>query len=276
MPCWRPGIGSSSPWPRRTSPPNRTPVAAPHGPSRPRPGRYSRSWRPACVPWCKTAAAGPSPPSVSRRPVPPTRCRSSWPTAWPATKRDRGALELTGGGTRLRCLAPAMSLSSAPHRTSGSTAPRTPAGQLLPLGAGPGARRRPPARRLPQLPVGGRWHPRSAMVRQFRDGRPDRARRRPAGGGRRGARGSVVASARGPPGRGCGATDVDASSSVELRVLPGPHAEHFDAAALAGWPRRCSWPSPSPTGSGSGCVPRPAVWRCGRVRRGDGSIPRGS
>ena len=102
-PCWRRGTGSSSPWPARAT--RRPDAGGAHrrGPRRPAPGPCSRSWRPGCAPSCRTAAAGAWPRWACRRPARPTRCPSRWPTGWSATRPAPGALELTGGGTRLRC-----------------------------------------------------------------------------------------------------------------------------------------------------------------------------
>ena len=97
----------------RSRPPGRRPAAR---------GVCSRCWRRGCAPWCRTAAAVASP-------------RWGFPAAGPAdpvsfalanalvgNEPGAGALELTGGGTRLRASGPATSRSSARHPRCASTA----------------------------------------------------------------------------------------------------------------------------------------------------------
>ena len=167
-----------------------------------------------------------------RRPGRPGVVRR-WPTGWRGTRRGRARSSSRGAGPGCAASARATWRWSAARPRSASTAAPAPAGQLLPLGRGPGARGRSPARRLPHLPGGGRRVPRARVVREQRERRADRARRRPA---RR--RGTCCTPARGRHRSGttswrAGPPTSTPSSPVELRVVPGPHAEQFDADALA-------------------------------------------
>ena len=86
----------------------------------------------------------------------PTRTPSCWPTGWWATATERRALEITAGGTRLRCLSGRVtSRWSAARPMSGSTAPRCRPARCVPLARGQRARDRAPARRAAHLP--GAW-----------------------------------------------------------------------------------------------------------------------
>jgi KipI family sensor histidine kinase inhibitor len=142
-----------------------------------------------------------------------------------------GTLEITGGGLRLRCLGEchvAVVGAAADLRVDGRAAP---AGQLLPLRAGQVldiARQRGGCRSYLSVAggvLGPEW---------FGSSGTDELTGLGAGPL---APGDVVhAGAWTPPLGdhlvGGGATDVDASSVLALRVLPGPHAEQFDAAVL--------------------------------------------
>ena len=65
----------------------------------------SRSWRPGCAPSCRTAAAGAWPRSVCRTRPPPIGMSFALANRLVGNAAGSGTLELTGGGTRLRCLA---------------------------------------------------------------------------------------------------------------------------------------------------------------------------
>ena len=159
--------------------PNRWPPR--RGPRRPAPGPCSRS--------CARAAGG----RPGRRAPAGRRGRPGAGPRRPAVVRlanrlsgnapDSASLELTGGGTRLRCLdachvavvgaTPEVRVDG-PVERPGSCCPSTPTA----------ARGRPPARRMPHRRGGGGRLPRAGVVRERRDGRIDRARPRPARGGR--------------------------------------------------------------------------------------------
>ena len=134
-----PGTGRPGPLHRgrarmTRSSPRRHPCTA--GPRRRGPGRCSRSWRRGCAPSSRTVAAGVWPRSGCRAPVPPIPCPSPWPTGSSGNAAGSGALELTGGGTRLRALAAChvAVVGAAPGlHVDGST---VPAGQVVPLAAG--------------------------------------------------------------------------------------------------------------------------------------------
>ncbi len=143
-----------------------------------------------------------------------------------------GTLELTGGGTRLRCLGAchAAVVGAAPEiRVAGAPAP---AGQLLPLVAGQTleVRRQHAGCRTYVAVAGGFLGP-----QWFGSSATDQLTGLGAGPLQTGD--VLHAGAWAPPLGdhlvGAGSTDVDASSVVELRVLPGPHGEQFDAAASA-------------------------------------------
>jgi KipI family sensor histidine kinase inhibitor len=142
-----------------------------------------------------------------------------------------GALELTGGGTRLRCLdrCHVTVVGAAPEvRVDGAT---VPAGQLLPLGAGQVlevGRQRGGCRSYVSVAggfLGPEWFG-SCATDELTGLGPGPL-----------AAGDVLhAGAWAPPlgdhvAAGC-ATDVDTSSPVGLRAVPGPHAELFDDDAL--------------------------------------------
>jgi KipI family sensor histidine kinase inhibitor len=142
-----------------------------------------------------------------------------------------GTLELTGGGTRLRCLADChvAVVGAAPDVRVDGTA--EPAGQLLPLRAGQVleiGRQRGGCRSYLSVAggvLGPEW---------FGSSGSDELTGLGAGPL---APGDVVHAGDWAPPLGDhlvagAATDVDASSVVELRVLPGPHPEQFDATAL--------------------------------------------
>jgi biotin-dependent carboxylase-like uncharacterized protein len=142
-----------------------------------------------------------------------------------------GALELTGGGTRLRCLGAChvAVVGAAPDVRVDGTAER--AGQLLPLDAGQVleiGRQRAGCRTYLAIAggiVGAQW---------FASAGTDELTGLGAGPL---AAGDVVQAGVWAPPLGDhlvagGPTDVYASSLVELRVLPGPHAEKFAAEAL--------------------------------------------
>jgi biotin-dependent carboxylase-like uncharacterized protein len=143
-----------------------------------------------------------------------------------------GTLELTGGGTRLRCLGEShvAVVGGAPEvRVDGSPAP---AGQLLPLAAGQvlDVGRQHGGCRSYVSVAGGFFGP-----EWFGSAASDELTGLGAGPLTAGA--VLQAGAWTPP---LGdhllagwATDVDTSSPVELRVVPGPHAEQFDGDALA-------------------------------------------
>jgi KipI family sensor histidine kinase inhibitor len=143
-----------------------------------------------------------------------------------------GTLELTGGGTRLRCLTEChvAVVGAAPDVRVDGTAEL--AGQLLPLRAGQVldvGRQRAGCRSYLSVAggiLGPEWFDSSGTDELTG-----------LGAGPLAAGDVVRAGAWGPPlgdhVLGRGVTDMDASSVVELRVLPGPHAEKFNAAVLA-------------------------------------------
>jgi len=142
-----------------------------------------------------------------------------------------GALELTGGGTRLRCLAAChvAVVGAAPEvRVDGTP---VPAGQLLPLAAGQVldvGRQHGGCRSYVSVAggfLGPEWFGSCASDELTGLGPGPLAPRQ-----------VLHAGVWTPPlgdhvVTGC-ATDVDTSSPVALRVVPGPHAELFDADAL--------------------------------------------
>jgi KipI family sensor histidine kinase inhibitor len=142
-----------------------------------------------------------------------------------------GALELTGGGTRLRCLGAChvALVGAAPEVRVDGTAER--AGQLLPLGAGQVleiGRQRAGCRTYLAVAggiLGPEWFA-SAGTDELTG----------LGAGPLAAGDVVHAGAWGPPLGdhlvAGGPTDVDASSVVALRVLPGPHGEQFAGTAM--------------------------------------------
>ena len=172
---------------------------------------------------------------VSRAPVRPIRCRSRWPTGWSATPTGAGALELTGGGTRLRCL------GRVPRRRRGrrTRGPRRrhagAGGPAAAAGRGSGARGRAAQRggcRTYLSVAGGFLGP--ECVREQRQRRADGARRRTARPGARAARRPVGTAARGPRrGRLRHRARRRWRRRSELRVVPGPHPEQFEPDALA-------------------------------------------
>jgi biotin-dependent carboxylase-like uncharacterized protein len=146
-----------------------------------------------------------------------------------------GALELTGGGARLRCLGAChvAVVGAAPEVRVDGTAER--AGQLLPLEPGQVfqiGRQRAGCRTYLAVAggiVGPQW---------FASAGTDELTGLGAGPL---AAGDVVRAGAWAPPLGDhlvagGPTDVDASSLVELRVLPGPHAELFAPTALTRLP----------------------------------------
>jgi len=142
-----------------------------------------------------------------------------------------GTLELTGGGTRLRCLGEChvAVVGAAPDLQVDGTA--EPAGQLLPLRAGQVlqvGRQRRGCRSY--LSVAG------GILGPVWFGSCGTDELTGLGAGPL-APGAVVHAGPWAPPLGDhlvagGASDVDLSTTVELRVLPGPHAEQFAAAAL--------------------------------------------
>ena len=95
-------------------------------PARRTPGPSSRSWRRACAPWCRTAGAGPSRPSGSRRPARPTRCRST--LANRLTGNEAGVRRARAhGGRHAAALSRPLPRRGRRRRAqkSGSTAPRS-------------------------------------------------------------------------------------------------------------------------------------------------------
>jgi KipI family sensor histidine kinase inhibitor len=142
-----------------------------------------------------------------------------------------GVLELTGGGTRMRCIGAChvAVVGAAPDvRVDGAA---VPAGQLLPLDTG-------------QLLAVGRQH---AGCRTYLSvaggvlgpewfGSSATDQLTGLGAGPLSSGDVVQAGAWSPPLGDhlvrSGATDIDPSSVVELRVLPGPHAEQFEPDAL--------------------------------------------
>jgi len=142
-----------------------------------------------------------------------------------------GTLEVTGGGTRLRCLAAChvAVVGAAPDLLVDGTA--APASQLLPLHAGQVldiGRQRGGCRSYLSVAggvVGPEW---------FGSSGTDELTGLGAGAL---ASGDVVHAGPWAPPLGDhvvggGVTDVDLSTVLELRVLPGPHDEQFDAAVL--------------------------------------------
>ncbi len=142
-----------------------------------------------------------------------------------------GALELTGGGTRLRCVdkCHVTVVGAAPEvRVDGAP---VPAGQLLPLGAGQ------------VLEVGrqhGGWRSYVSVAGGFLGpewfGSCASDELTGLGPGPLAARDVLRAGAWAPPlgdhlAAAC-VTDVDTSSPVGLRTVPGPHADLFDDDAL--------------------------------------------
>jgi KipI family sensor histidine kinase inhibitor len=142
-----------------------------------------------------------------------------------------GALELTGGGTRLRCLdgCHVAVVGAAPEvRVDGAT---VPAGQLLPMGAGQVlevGRQHGGCRSYVSVAggfLGPEWF--GSCASDELTG---------LGPGPLAARNVLHAGAWAPPlgdhvAAGCG-TDVDPSLPVRLRVVPGPHAGLFGDDAL--------------------------------------------
>ncbi len=142
-----------------------------------------------------------------------------------------GALELSGGGMRLVCLGTChvAAVGAAPDvRVDGGA---VPAGQLLPLGPGQ------------TLEVGRQhagWRTYLAVAGGFLGpewfGSSATDELTGLGAGPLGQGDVLHAGAWAPPLGdhvvGGGATDADASLTVELRVVPGPHAEQFDDTAL--------------------------------------------
>jgi KipI family sensor histidine kinase inhibitor len=144
---------------------------------------------------------------------------------------DAGTLELTGGGTRLSCRAAChvAVVGAAPEvRVDGTTAE---AGRLLPLGPGQTldiGRQHGGCRSYLSVAggfLGPVW---------FGSAASDELTGLGAGPLAQGA--VLYAGAWAPPLgdhiAAVGVTDVDASSVVELRVAPGPHAEQFAPDAL--------------------------------------------
>jgi KipI family sensor histidine kinase inhibitor len=143
-----------------------------------------------------------------------------------------GTLELSGGGTRLICRGAChvAAVGAAPDvRVDGGA---VPTGQLLPLGPGQTLEigRQHAGWRTYLAVAGGFLGP-----EWFGSSSTDELTALGAGPLRRGD--VLHAGAWAPPlgdhVLGGGATDADGSSTVELRVVPGPHAEQFAAAALA-------------------------------------------
>jgi biotin-dependent carboxylase-like uncharacterized protein len=142
-----------------------------------------------------------------------------------------GTLELTGGGTRLRCLGEChvAVVGAAPDLQVDGTA--EPAGQLLPLCAGQVlqvGRQRRGCRSY--LSVAG------GILGPVWFGSCGTDELTGLGAGPL-APGAVVHAGAWAPPLGDhlvagAASDVDPSTTVELRVLPGPHAEQFAGAAL--------------------------------------------
>lgn len=146
--------------------------------------------------------------------------------------RDAGTLELTGGGTRLRCLGPchAAAVGAAPEvRVDGTP---SPAGQLLPLVAGQVlevGRQRGGCRTYLSVAggfLGPEW---------FASCASDELTGLGAGPLVRGAQ--LHAGPWAPPlgdhvSAGC-ATELVPGAAVPLRVVPGPHPEQFEPDALA-------------------------------------------
>ena len=109
------------------------------------------------------------------------------------------ALELTGGGTRVRCLGECHVAVVGAAPEVGVEGMPVSAGQLLPLAAGQVLRvgRQHGGCRTYLSVAGG--SPRARLVRQPRHGRADRARRRPVAGRGPALRRRLGAPARGPP-----------------------------------------------------------------------------
>ena len=125
-PCWHRATRSASPWPARATRVEPEPVVAP--PWSLPPG--ARTVFEVVAPGLRAVVQDGGRRACRRgrrprRPARPIRCRSTWPTGWPATRTGAATLELTGGGTRLRCLAGAMWPWSAPRPRSASTARRS-------------------------------------------------------------------------------------------------------------------------------------------------------
>jgi biotin-dependent carboxylase-like uncharacterized protein len=144
-----------------------------------------------------------------------------------------GALELTGGGAHLRCLRAChvAVVGAAPDvRVDGTM---VPAGQLLPMAMGQAltvGRQHAGCRSYLSVAggvLGPAWFGSSATDELTGLGAGPLVP------------GDVVQAGAWAPPLGDhlvagGATDIDPSSVVALRVLPGPHAEQFEAEALMG------------------------------------------
>ena len=232
MPCWRRGIRCASPWPGPARPTSPSPVAAPPWSLPPAPDRSSRCWSRACAPWSRTVAGVPWPPWASPGPARPTRCRFTLANRLAGNTAGAGALELTGGGTRLRVprRLPRRRRGRRPrgprrrHRGGGRPAP--------PPRPGPGARGRTPARRVAAPTC--RW-PAASWGRRGSPAPP--ATSSPGSGPARWPPGRLHAGPWAPPlgdhlTPGA-ATELEPGAPVALRVLPGPHAELFEPDALA-------------------------------------------
>ena len=146
--------------------------------------------------------------------------------------RDAGTLELTGGGTRLRCLGPChvAAVGAAPDvRVDGTPAAQ---GQLLPLAAGQVlevGRQRGGWRTYLSVAggfLGPAWFGSSASDELTRLGAGPLVRGAPLHAG-------PWAPPLGDHIRAGGATELVPDEVVHLRVVPGPHPEHFEPDALA-------------------------------------------
>ena len=200
------------------------------------------------------------PRSASRPRARPTRSRSRWPTGWSATVRARARSRSRAAGPGCAASARATSavVGAGPEvRVDGSAGARRP-------GAAARARARwsrcgacgaaaAPIWRWPAGSLGPDWH--SGAARATNSAGLGAGPLEP---GASCSRRTVGAAARRPSRRRAPPPSSDADGPVELRVVPGPHAEWFrpDALARLG-PAVFRGDGRRATGSGSGCAPTP-------------------
>ena len=231
--CWRRGTGCTSPWRRTASPPTRCPWGPRRGRRPPAPGPCSKWWRPACAPSGRTAgrhdvAAAGIPGAAPADPV-------SFALANQLVGNGVGAtaLELTGGGIRLRVLGRLpRGVGRVPTPRSAWTRWRCRAARCC--------------RSRPGQVLDGR-RARGAVVAPISPWPADcSARRRSAAWPAT----SCAVSGPGPSAPGetlwagpwepplgdhllaGAASELDPAERVTLRVVPGPHAERFRPDAL--------------------------------------------
>ena len=209
-----------------------------------------------------------------RRPGRPGVVRPGQPAGG---ERGAGGHARAHGGRDAAALPRRVPRGGGRRRARGPRRRQPGAGRTTPaLGRGPGARRRSPARRMPQLPVGGRRVPRARVVREQRQRRADRARRRPADRGGRAACRCVDATARGPPLGGLGHRRRHlVAGGAARRPRPARRAvrRRRAGAARRGGLRGGAGVEPGrpPPPGGAGCA-RAAE----RAAAGEGSTPRAS